>query len=337
MAINEFLLNLCQDRLNNSITVYSENPEKADEAIRKAFIQLLGNDPKKLRKNMRTHSTEIYALMEEILDTSLPEAWKDNPFFDQFVETRNLLLGDEREFIVDDDSLFYVAEYSGNHWDTRRQSIIGRQSFTTPTVWLVVKAYSDFERFVKGLITFPEMISKIQMSFTNELNNRVYDSFMKAGDSLPSEFTESGTYDSDTLNELISKVQAATGTATPPVIAGVRTALSPLLKDAEFYSNEMKQERNQTGKLAMWDGIPLLEIPNSFVRNTYTFKYDPNKLMILPNAFRPIKVTFEGDTRAKSATENTDNMDMTLEYQFASKVGIGVVFNKLYGIYNITK
>lgn len=130
--------------------------------------------------------------------------------------------------MIEDDSNLYVSEFSGNHWDTRRQKIIGRQGVTLPTIWLNVSVYNDFERFVKGIITFPDMVRRAQASFIQDINDRIFNAFMKAGSGLPSQFTETGVFDKDTLTDLIARVQTADGVnGAAPIIAGTRQSLAP--------------------------------------------------------------------------------------------------------------
>jgi hypothetical protein len=58
--------------------------------------------------------------------------------------------------------------------------------------------------------------------------------------------------------------------------------------------------------------------------------------MILPTAdVKPIKIVYEGDSLVKEVSDGTDNMDMSLEYKFITRFGVNVVFNTLYGMYEI--
>jgi hypothetical protein len=84
------------------------------------------------------------------------------------------------------------------------------------------------------------------------------------------------------------------------------------------------------------NGIPLLQIPNYHKPNTFDFAISDSRLMILPTAdVKPIKIVYEGDSLVKEVSDGTDNMDMSLEYKFITRFGVNVVFNTLYGMYEI--
>ena len=91
----------------------------ADKQIRDTFRVIMGVDEKasakEIRKAIRRNKNEIFEVIEDTIEDLLTSGWQENEFFKEYVETKNLALGDENEFYVDDVSVLTVSEVSGNH------------------------------------------------------------------------------------------------------------------------------------------------------------------------------------------------------------------------------
>ena len=109
--------------MNASRSVYGEyTKEEANEIIREQFNRIMAIDfknstPMARRQAFRAHSAEIYSIIEDVIANKLVSGWGDDPFFEQFVEEKNLALGDKNEFYVEDNSLMQVSKFAGNHHD----------------------------------------------------------------------------------------------------------------------------------------------------------------------------------------------------------------------------
>lgn len=121
---------------------------------------------------------------------------------------------------------------------------------------------------------------------------------------------------------------------------GTRVALSKItaLELVNWISEDMKKERNTTGRVGYFEGIKLVEIPQVFADNDTTTKLvDNNKLLIMPVADNKfIKIFNEGDAQVKEISDGDTNVDKTIEYEYQIKMGVGVIIGRLFGIWNIT-
>ena len=82
------LSNLIKDSLKNQVVLYSENASKfADEAVRAGFFEILGEE-KLTWQNFENNYRAIFTVMENVLKSTLPDAWESSPFFNQFVEIK---------------------------------------------------------------------------------------------------------------------------------------------------------------------------------------------------------------------------------------------------------
>jgi hypothetical protein len=299
--------------------------------IRKAFFDMLGPD-KQVARQFRRHKVEIFEIIEEVLEQTITDGLIGNPFFDQFVEYRDLNLGDTNEFYVEDRSVLTVARHSGNHWDIRRQKLNIGDAFTVQTEAFAAAIYTDFKRFLAGRIDWDAFIIKVGQAFANQLNSRIYTEFMATMTYLPAEFKSTGTYADATLLGIAEHVQAA-NLGSEIIIAGTRTALAKLNADTAFLSDNMKNEMNKNGIVGFWKGYKLLSIPQNHVANTFNFQIANDRLMVLPSNVKPIKVVKEGTPLIKEVSDGLTNRDMSMEYNFISQYGVACVFNTLYGQY----
>lgn len=329
------LTNLCIDARRGRIGNYSsDNAKHTDEAARAGFVELLGSD-KLTYRVWENNKRKVFEVIEDTLNETIPDAWDMSPFYNELVEIKNGRLGQKNEFIVEDNSTLIVSRFSGNHWNIDRQKLPAGKTFSLVTEWFGAMVYDELERFLKSVTTLVKMFDTIQLSYQRAFDDRIYSSFNGAGTYLPTQFKENGTFVKKQMLDLCARVQTASGRAVR--LAGTRTALAQLdsLVSTAWVSEEMKNDKNTTGHLRIWEGYNTIEIPQTFNRGTYDFKTPDNVIYVLPENYKPIKLYFEGDTRSRELNENMTN-DMTISYQLQTKLGIGVVFDSVFGAYTIT-
>lgn len=331
------LTTLMNDSLSNKVAVFAnEDAAKyTDQAIREAFFEILGDD-KLTWQGWRNHKNEIFTVIENVLTTNLPKAWENSPFYDQFVEVKNGALGDTNEYVIDQDGILVASRFSGNHWDVDRQKLQGKRSFSVPTEWIYIQVYDELERFLNGSTTLPEMMTKLQNGFQNEIDARIYTSFNGIGTYLPEAFKETGAYVRETMMDLIQRVQIASQNNV--ILAGTKTALAAIAEgiDSKWISNAQQEEMATKGALLNLTGLGVtaMEIPQVFVRGTYDFKIDNTSIYVLPNNTRPIKLFYEGNTRALDYNENQTH-DQTVGTIAETKLGTAVIMPSLFGKYTV--
>lgn len=336
MGYTTELIALMNDSLSGKVGLFAEDATKfTDQAIREAFFELLGED-KLTYQNYRNNKNQIFTIMENILTTNLPLAWENSVFYNQFVEIKNGALGDANEFVVEDNSILYASRFSGNHWDIERQKLQGKKGFSVTTEWVGVRVYDELERFLKGTSTLADMMIKLQKAFQNEIDTRIYTSFNGMATYLPAKFQESGAYDKETMSTLIQRVQTATQKNV--VLAGTKTALANIVDgmDAARMSERQKEELATKGALLDLTGLGVqaIEIPQTMVRGTYDFKVDNKSIFVLPDNEAPIKLFFEGQSRARDL-DSQQTADMTIDSIVENKIGTGFVCSNLSGKYTI--
>lgn len=335
---NRDFVQLCVDARRGRVKNFAAGCEnKVDEVARAKANEIFGvkEDEKISDRAWKHHKDEWFEIVEDVINETVPDAWEMSPFYRELVEIKNGALGQKNEFIVQDNSTLIVSKFSGNHWDIDRQKLPAGKTFSLDTEWYAVMVYDETERFRKGITSLVEMFNIIQRSIQQEIDDRIYSSFNGAGTYLPSSFQETGTFDADTLLTLAERVSVASRRNVR--LAGSRAALAKIYKgmNSDYLSNSMKEDINTTGYLQLWNGYKTIAIPQSFTRGTYDFRNPNDKIYVLPENYKPIKLFFEGETRSRELDEY-QNHDQTISYQLQTKLGTGVVFDSVFGTYSIT-
>ena len=50
-----------------------------------------------------------------------------------------------------------------------------------------------------------------------------------------------------------------------------------------------------------------------------------------------IKLVYEGDSMIREVTDNTTNKDMTYEFKYQTKLGVGTIIGRYFGTWNIAQ
>lgn len=315
--------------------------EEANKKIVEVFQSVLGinenSRPGDIRKAVRRNQALLFDIIEETVQDLLVTGWGNDPFFQKYVDQRNLALGDKNEFYSEDDSILSVMRVAGNHHDIVRQRLGAGTVQSISTYWCAVKVYSEFERVVTGAEEFAKFITKMYDAYDRYVKNTIYDAMVGYARDLDSMFKKTGSVTTENLNALCDLVSTATG--YPVIIMGTRTALSKVttLVDATYISEKMKDEHYRTGTLGMWEGRELVEIPQVFEKNKVgTYKIDNGLLWIMPvTDLKFIKLVNEGDTQLAQITDKDTNMDMTYTAEMQTKLGVAVMLNSAFGVYAI--
>jgi hypothetical protein len=333
--MNKNLVKLCIDAARGNVGT-NFTVATASDAIRAQFVEMIGSDKIDYR-TYRKFKPEIFEILEVVLDDLInTNGVTQTEFFNQFVEYRNINLGDENLFYVEDRSVLTISEIADGHLNLRRQKLNIGESFSVTTKVYGAKVYGDFLRFITGRLDWAGLVAKIDEAMRLKMAADIYASFMGASQYLPAEFKKTGTFDDAKISDLIQHVSVANGYA-PVIIAGTRNALKKIgasySAQSFLVSDDMKNRLNQNGILSVYENCQLLEIPQVFVPNTFTFSLDDTKLLVLPANVKPIKVVREGDSIIEERTEGA--MDMSMEHTFITRYGIAVVFNNAYGEYTL--
>ena len=315
--------------------------EEANKKIVEVFQGVLGLDknstPREVRKAIQRNQQLVFDIIEETVQSLLVSGWGNDPFFQKYVDQRNLALGDKNEFITEDNSIMSVMRVAGNHHDIIRQRLGAGEKTSLATYWCAVKCYVEFERVVTGAEEFSKFITKMYEAYDRYVKNALYDAMVDYANKLAATYRQTGSLTAEGLNELCDFIETATGYRVR--LMGTRAALTNVIKlqNSNYISDAMKDEHYRTGTLGMWEGRELVEIPQVFEKNKVgTYKIDNTIIWIMPvSEEKFLKLVNEGDTQLRTIADKDTNMDYTYESEMMTKLGVGVMLNGAFGVWDI--
>lgn len=174
-------------------------------------------------------------------------------------------------------------------------------------------------------------------AYDRYVKNTIYDAMVGYSTALTGQFKKTGSVTAENLNALCDIVSTATG--LPVMIMGTKTALNSViaLQNASYISDAMKDEHYRTGTLGMWEGKELVAIPQVFEKGKVgSYKIDNTLIWVMPvTDLKFIKLVNEGDTQLRAITDKDALMDMTYEQEIMTKLGVAIMLNSAFGVYDI--
>jgi hypothetical protein len=326
MKVINSVTQLALDHYAGKITAFSK--DESEQTLRAAFAAILDLDNhKNFRRAMQANGRALFNVMEDVLDVLITEGLENQ--FDQFVESKNVKIGDRPAFMVEDYHLFNVATIAAGTNNLRRQKL-DRSALYVDTAYKGVKIYAELEEYLAGKVDFAKMIAKLQRSMNAQLAADISSAIVTGYTALNSPYTYTGAWSITEFNNLIQHVEAATGVKA--MVIGSRTALQKVAPANIAYNGSVIEARNQLGFYSMIDGTTLYEIKQSHVPGGDTFAIG-NYLLVVPQGEEKIvKVLLEGDSiiEDNSSGENR-NADQSIEYTYEKKYGVGVITSTKFG------
>ena len=209
------------------------------------------------------------------------------------------------------------------------------------------KLYSDFERVLTGAEDWAAFVSKVAEAINRYLYDALYAALRGAKENLGANWVKSAaleTANKATLVKLCQDISMATGSEV--TIFGARSALSALtaMADVNWAPENVKKEYYANGGvLGNWEGFAVAEIGQGLKRgasiNSASVEYmlDTTSLYIVPTsvANKFIKVVNYGEAQISQVTDRDTNRDMSFEYEMMYKMGINVILNTVFGVWDI--
>ena len=333
MAEMKDIVKLAVDAYKGSVEKYSQG--QSQEALRQALIELNGGSTKLNYRNIRDGKCAgMFTLIEEILAKTVVEGLQDDDFFVNLVDFRNVAEGDSPVFVIEDSILFTVDDTADGTQAVRRQRIAGESEVTIKTVMKTVRIYEELNRILAGRVDFNHLIDVVAESFKQKLLNDVYTMWhgVTAAQLGGSDYCSAGTYDEDDVLDIIEHVEAAAG-GRPVTILGTKKAVRNLAMS--IMSDSAKDDLYNMGYYGRFFGSPVIVLPQRHKVGTTTFVFDDDVLTFVAGDAKPIKCVYEGDPLMIMG-DPLHNMDLTQEYFYGEKYGLGLVMAQNTGIGRFT-
>lgn len=311
---------------------YSEfTQEQREDAVRSVFLKEIGIEgaysAKAFRKAFNKNKETVYEIIEEIALDGV-KGLERHPFFNTFVEIRNLDMGQTNSFIVKGRNSVIVSEAAAN-WSMKRQRVESGQSFTVlPNVYNV-SVYEMCDRLAAGQSTFSDFINEVRDAITSKLEEICHTALSASLKNLPAQFVANGSYDENAIMDVIEHVEAING--EPAVLVGTKSAIARLQnKTLVGLSDAQKDEKAKYGYIKEWNGNLCIPVENIAKAGTFDLLLPNDEILVLSHADRPIRLVLEGGeiNRELSGTDSQDN-SLTLSVMF--RAGVAVCHAKVLG------
>ena len=193
----------------------------------------------------------------------------------------------------------------------------------------------DFERFLDGADNLPDLMDIITEGLTDAVFGEVQKALVAAFDVMPdtNKHTNS-TFVPKEMLRIVNVVKAYGGNAvifaTPEFVGEMGPdAIAP-----NTYHDDDIDAIHKTGRIKIFRGTPIVEIPQSFVddNNVQTW-INPQNACILPTGKeKVVKIVFEGNTQVW----DLKNPDNSMEIHTYKKIGTAIMTYHNWGIYQNT-
>ena len=327
----------------------NEAEEKLRTVCQKVFGVTADSSKRELKRAYRDHGREFFDIIEEVIDVVISNGFKDNEFFENFVDYRNLALGDAYEFYSEEEVILSIAKVGVSHHDYILQRLGKGETFTIPYARYGAAVGADINMYMIGREDWSALTNAIARAFSVKIQQEVYAQLLSAANSIPasirSGFVGTGVLGSatkDAFDAIIANVETANESTV--VILGTKTALKKLnaLSDVNWRAESLKEDVSHSGRIGDYEGTTLMEIPQRFTsKKDLTPLIDNTKLWILPasQTDKFIKVVDVGETEIDEITEKGEEhgrWDDIMKYEVQRSYGISTILGRYFGQWTLS-
>ena len=193
----------------------------------------------------------------------------------------------------------------------------------------------DFERFLDGADNMADLMDIITEGLTDAVFGEVQKALVAAFSVMPdTNKSTNSTFIPKEMLRIVNVVKAYGGNAvifaTPEFVGEMGPdAIAP-----NTYHDDDIDAIHKTGRIKIFRGTPIVEIPQSFVdENNVQTWINPQNAYILPTGKeKVVKIVFEGNTQVW----DLKNPDNSMEIHTYKKIGTAIMTYHNWGIYQNT-
>ncbi len=294
--------------------------EALNETLRSELNELAGT-----WSLYRENKNLIFSMIEETLDEVLPK--KVTQQYDQFAEVKTFAQGDKPVFRRPLNTRARAKQFVtrvglAGIYEVFKLGPAEKESFEVRTSAIGGAAQIGFEEFLDGRVDFAE-VTRIIMEGMDELIYKEVAAALKASINQlpPANRVAAVGFDEGAMDRLI---QIAAAYGTPTIYCTYEFAVKMIPNEAWRYTEAMKTELWNTGRLANYKGTKVIILEQGFEDETNTRKViDPGYAWVIPTGAdgKPVKIAFEGGT----IVDEFNNYDRSREVQVYKKVGVTAI------------
>lgn len=288
-----------------------------NETLREEFKELAGT-----YALYRENKNLIFSIIEETLNEVLPKKVVEQ--YDQFAEVKTFAQGDKpifrRKLTSNNRAKQFITRVGlAGQYEVFK---LGRneEAFEVRTSAIGGAAQIGFEEFLDGRVDFAEVTSIVMQGMDELIYKEVGYALKASINQLPPANRVIATgFDEAEFDRLL---QIASAYGTPTIYCTYEFAARMIPQEAWMYTDAMKTEIWENGRLASYKGRKVIILEQGFEDETNSIKViDPGYAWIIPTGAdsKPVKIAFEGDTLVE---EESNRGDWSREIHVYKKVGV---------------
>lgn len=290
--------------------------EALNETLRRELNELAGS-----YSLYRENKNLIFSMIEETIDEVLPKKVEEQ--YQQFAEVKSFKQGDKpifkRKFNNNTRAKQFITRVGNAGMYEVFKLGKSQEAFEVRTSAVGGAAQIGFEEFLDNRVDFSE-VAQIILNGIDELIYKEMGGALKASVNQlpPANRVIANGFDEPAFDKLL---MIASAYGTPIIYCTYEFAVRMIPKDAWRYTEAMKSELWNTGRLASYKGYKVVILQQGFEDATNETKViDPGYAWIVPTGAdsKPIKVALEGET----IVDEFANYDRSREIQVYKKVGV---------------
>ena len=291
--------------------------EALNETLRNEMNELAGT-----YALYRENKNLIFSMIEETLDEVLPK--KVIQQYDQFAEVKTFAQGDKPVFRRPLNNRARAKQFVtrvglAGIYEVFKLGPKENEAFEVRTSAIGGAAQIGFEEFLDGRVDLGE-VTKIIMDGMDELIYKEVAAALRSSINQlpPANRVAAAGFDEAAMDRLIT---IASAYGTPTIYCTYEFAVKMIPHEAWRYTEAMKNELWNNGRLATYKGTKVIILEQGFEDETNTRKViDPGYAWVIPTGAdgKPVKIAFEGGT----IVDEFNNYDRSREIQVYKKVGV---------------
>lgn len=296
-------------------------------------INMLAKDFNSFRRN----KYDIYEIIQEAADEYLPKEVRE--VMGSFAEIKSVPLGQKAQFNVKKGltraKRFITQVGLAGLYETFR---LDNTSFELGGNAIGGAARIDFERMLHGEEDFNEYMDIVLDGLTFAIYGIIQKALRAAINNTArptANKVKVNNWDPTAMAKLVNTVKAyGTGAviyATPEFITAMGPDAIGAAGNFPTYSTKDIDDIHDTGRIKVFRGTPIIELPQSFIDETNTAtQLDPQMAYVFPTGGeKVVKLVFEGDT----IIDDYKCKDRSLEMNVYKRIGVAILTHHNWGVY----
>lgn len=346
--IKNLMFDLYKNELDEGIS-----KREAEDKLREMSCKIFGLSKDSSRRERKRayeeYGRQFFDVIEEVIDWTVSTGLKENEWFNELVNYKNLNDGEENLFKNEhEEVILSIARMGKRHHDTMLQRLPEGKTYSIDTDVYGAAVGADIDRYLIGQEDWTKLIDAITKAFVYMTQDLIMTELLQAPGKLPVQdgFIESGalnTVNRKKFNKVLQKVSTANDNAEV-VIMGTMVGLQELenLIKVDWISSSQKEDVASMGRLGNYGRYRLIEIPQRFAKNDVTKEvYNDNILWVFASGDnKMVDMVDVGETLIEEITERGEanaNIGDMMKYEVQREFGVATRLSRYFGQWTITE